>query len=448
MGPALRRREICIAISAVLIAVLTFAAAVHLLLLASMRADVVSVFFRALVLSGMLSLLPLSLLWLLERRERQTPWLFAAAFLWGGCIATALALPFNSAFLTFADTWVVQHPVVREVLGPDAAMLLAAPISAPIVEEIAKAVGVLAIFRLLRPEFHNVRDGIVYGALVGVGFNWFEAALYLAQGYAETGAPPYGLQLGSRYALLGLGGHAMSTGIFGAFLGIAMQTRRGSIRILAPIAGLVLAIAAHMVNNALPLLAALAAVAAGEPAPVSDALDLGFVQAFVGSSLLELAIFLPFLLLSAGAVAKQRARTASDPRGARRRGRGRGERGRVRGDRRRPRAAHASHRPAAAARLRRAGERAARARVPQAPGAARRPRPRPRRPRGGMAGRDLAPAGGGVVAAHSGAFVLSLQRLSPTSKAAGQNRTLPYLVLSFGRPATTCRRRSSPAPTR
>src|SRR2546430_9690369 len=124
MGPALRRREICIAISAALIAVLTFAAAVHLLLLASMRLDVVGVFFRALVLSGMLSLLPLSLLWLLERRERQTPWLFAAAFLWGGCIATPPALPVHTAFLTFARTLVVQHPVVCEAFGPDTAMLL------------------------------------------------------------------------------------------------------------------------------------------------------------------------------------------------------------------------------------------------------------------------------------------------------------------------------------
>ena len=299
MRPALRRSEICIAISAALIAVLGFATVVHLILLVSMRLDVASVFFRALVLSGMLSILPLALLWLLERRERQTPWLFAAAFLWGGCIATALALPFNSAFLTLVDTWIVQHPVVREVLGPDAAMLLAAPISAPIVEEIAKAVGVLVIFRLLRAEFHNVRDGIVYGALVGVGFNWFEAALYVAQGYAETGVPPYGLQLGSRYALLGLGGHAMSTGIFGAFLGIAMQTPRRWIRILAPIAGLVLAIAAHMVNNALPLLAALAAASAGEPPAVSDAPGIGFFDAFASSSLLELTIFLPFLLITA-----------------------------------------------------------------------------------------------------------------------------------------------------
>jgi len=292
MGPALRRREICIAICAALIAVLAFATAVHLLLLASMRADVVSVFFRALVLSGLLSMVPLSLLWLLERRERQTPWLFAAAFLWGGCIATALALPFNSAFLQLADTWVVRHPLVREVLGPDAAMLLAAPIAAPIVEEIAKAIGVLVIFRLLRAEFHNVRDGIVYGALVGVGFNWFEAALYVAQGYAETGAPPYGLQLGSRYALLGLGGHAMSTGISGAFLGV-------------------LAIAAHMVNNALPLVAALAAASAREPLDVSNPPDIGFLDAFLSSSLLELAIFLPFLLLTALALWRSGVRERS-----------------------------------------------------------------------------------------------------------------------------------------
>jgi hypothetical protein len=37
----------------------------------------------------------------------------------------------------------------------------------------------------------------------------------------------------------------MFTGIFGASLGLAIQTRRRWVRILAPIVGLVLAIAAH-----------------------------------------------------------------------------------------------------------------------------------------------------------------------------------------------------------
>src|SRR5262245_15946695 len=165
-----------------------------------MRADVVSVFFRALALSGMLAIFPISLLWLLERPERETPWLFAAAFLWGGCIATTLALPVNTAFFLFVDAIVAQEPAIREMLGPDAAMLLAAPISAPIAEEIAKALGVLVLFAFLRAEFDNMRDGIVYGALVGAGFNWFEAALYVAQNYAEYGVATYSLHLGSRYA--------------------------------------------------------------------------------------------------------------------------------------------------------------------------------------------------------------------------------------------------------
>jgi hypothetical protein len=59
----------------------------------------------------------------------------------------------------------------------------------------------------------------------------------------------------------------MFTGIFGASLGLAIQTRRRWLRILAPITRLILAIAAHMFNDALPLLATRAGVATGEPPP-------------------------------------------------------------------------------------------------------------------------------------------------------------------------------------
>ena len=157
-----------------------------------MRSDVASVFYRALALSSVLSAVPLTVLWFLDRRERGDPWLSAATFLWGQFIATGLALPFNTVFFQIVDAWVAQHPAIKkQVLGPDATMMLAAPISAPIAEETAKALGVSLLFWLLRAEFDNMRDGIVYGMLVGLGFNWFEAALYVAQGYAQYGVAPY-----------------------------------------------------------------------------------------------------------------------------------------------------------------------------------------------------------------------------------------------------------------
>jgi hypothetical protein len=48
-----------------------------------------------------------------------------------------------------------------------------------------------------------------------------------------------------------------------------------------------------MLNNLLPLLAALTAAAAGEPPPGREPLpDVGFIEAFAMSSLLQLVIFL------------------------------------------------------------------------------------------------------------------------------------------------------------
>ena len=296
IGSPLRRRGVCIVISATLLIVLAFATLIQLSVVASMPPDTASVFLRALTLSSLLCVVPLAILWYLDRRERETPWLFAAAFLWGGCIATALALPFNTEFFLLVDAWVAQHPAISLILGPDAAMLLAAPISAPIVEETAKAIGVLLIFWLLRAEFDNMRDGLVYGALVGLGFNWSEAAMYVAQGYAESGVAPYGLQLGGRYALFGLGGHALFTGVFGASLGLALQTKHRWLRILAPIVGIMLAIVAHTLNNALPLLVAHSGEPLGEHGPPDD---VGFLAAFLSGSMIQLVIFLPVLLITA-----------------------------------------------------------------------------------------------------------------------------------------------------
>ena len=109
MDSPLRRSSVCLVICAVLLVVLTLAALVHIGVLLSMRPDVASVFFRALALSSVLATVPLAVLWFLDRRERENPLLFAAAFFWGALISTALALPFNSAFFALVDMWVAQR---------------------------------------------------------------------------------------------------------------------------------------------------------------------------------------------------------------------------------------------------------------------------------------------------------------------------------------------------
>jgi RsiW-degrading membrane proteinase PrsW (M82 family) len=300
-APALRRSRVCGVINVVLVAVLVIAVLIHLAIFAAMSSDAAAVFFRALAISTLLSVVPVSILRFLDRRERENPWLLAAAFLWGGCIATALSVPFNTAIFFVVDRWIAFHPMIAEVLGPDAALLIAAPLSAPIIEECIKAAGVALIFWMLRDEFDGMRDGFVYGALVGVGFNWFEAALYVMQGYVRDGIAPYSLQLGVRYGLLGLGGHAMFTGMFGLFLGLAAQTSRTWLRILAPILGLLLAIGAHLLNNTLPLLGALVTAAEGQ-SPVHDIEreamhHTGFLEAMLSGSVLQLTVFLPFALI-------------------------------------------------------------------------------------------------------------------------------------------------------
>jgi RsiW-degrading membrane proteinase PrsW (M82 family) len=280
--------------SAGLLASLAAVAVTLLAFLGSLRDDVTDVFIVALALSTVLSSVPWTILRHMDRRERETPWLFAAAFLWGAFRATGLALPVNAALLSNVARWVEHTPFALEILGPEAPMLL----GAPLVEEVTKGIGLLLLLFLLRAEFDNMRDGIVYGALISLGFTWFEAPMYVAQEHAEYGVARWGAQFGSRYALFGLGGHAMYTAILGASLGVAVQTRRRWLKVVAPLYGLAAAIGAHAVNNALPLLAAVQGAAAGEPPPVSAGPpEIGFVAAWLEASVLELTVFFPLVLL-------------------------------------------------------------------------------------------------------------------------------------------------------
>ncbi len=298
-GSPLRRRRVAVPVVVLLVVLIGLALLFMLATFGSFARDVQGVFLRALLLSSAMAIVPFLAIRFLDRRERESPWLLAIAFLWGALIATGLALPLNSTILRLTARWVEANSWVKETLGSEATMLIGAPIAGPLVEELTKGLGVLALFFLIRAEFDNVRDGFVYGATVGLGFTWLESALYVSQNYAQFGFAPWGLQLGARYALFGLSGHAMFTGIFGAMLGFARQSHRVLLRWVAPPAGLLIAIAAHATNNVLALLAVAWETSQGKPPPEAPVAppDVGLFKAWLGASIANLVVFLPFVLL-------------------------------------------------------------------------------------------------------------------------------------------------------
>jgi RsiW-degrading membrane proteinase PrsW (M82 family) len=301
LASPLRQPRVARAFAVAISILLLLAALIICAVVGGLGSAAARVFMTALAWSSLLSALPLLVLWYLDRREREAAWLFAAAFLWGGLIATTVSIPLNTTVIHVIGQWLEGNAALKEMLGPDAALMIGAPLSAPLVEETAKGIGIVLLFWLMRSEYDNVRDGFVYGALVGAGFNWFESALYVQQNFVQFGAAPYGFQLGARYAWLGLAGHAMFSGIFGAALGLARATHSKLIRYCAPLVGFVVAVIAHAWNNSLPLVFAIASSRAGEAPPTESVAppDVGLFETMLSASISNLVIFLPFVLLLA-----------------------------------------------------------------------------------------------------------------------------------------------------
>lgn len=265
----------------------------------------VQVFVISQVAVLLMTLLPLAILWFLDRREPESRWLYLIAVLWGAVIATGIALPINAAIFKGLGDFVTLHPEIKAILGEDAGRTLAPPIAGPIVEEILKGFGVLLLFWLFRNEFDNVRDGFIYGALVGVGFNLLETPLYITNGFHSTGDMPLYFQIADRFALFGFAGHALYTGLFGMGLGLARQTTRRWLRYAAPIGGWLLGFSGHFLNNAIGVLLSLFIyLTTGKPmaaAPQTATPDPAVVEPllnqWVQHSALRLLGFFPFFLI-------------------------------------------------------------------------------------------------------------------------------------------------------
>jgi RsiW-degrading membrane proteinase PrsW (M82 family) len=196
----------------------------------------------AFALALCLALLPVPLylaavLWI-DRFEPEPVRMIVLTFAWGATIACFVALVLNTA----------GEVIVAEQLGTEASEIYGSSFSAPVVEELAKAAVLFGIFWWKRDEFNGVIDGIVYAALVGLGFAMTENVLYYGRGAAEEGIVGAVVTFVVR-GLMSPFAHPLFTAMTGIGLGLAVGARSRGFRVAAPLVGLGAAIALHSVWN-------------------------------------------------------------------------------------------------------------------------------------------------------------------------------------------------------
>lgn len=176
----------------------------------------------------------------LDRNETE-PWRFVLlAVAWGAVVATSLVIWAEGLWQVIAIRTLVPGP------GLD----VSTAFSAGILEEFAKGCAVLLLFLVVRNEFDDVVDGIIYGAAVGLGFNFMESVSYMTNLYAifspeGVGGEAAGFQWYARQVLGLFFGHATYTAFVGAGIGIARQLPGMRNKVIAVVAGFAIAIAAH-----------------------------------------------------------------------------------------------------------------------------------------------------------------------------------------------------------
>jgi RsiW-degrading membrane proteinase PrsW (M82 family) len=197
-------------------------------------------YLAALIAVTITTIASLILIWFLDRFEKDPIWLLTLVFLWG-------AVPSVIISLVFEVLMGLPLPYLMDAWSADVFM---GSIVAPVVEESAKALALLAVFALLRHHLDDILDGIIFGALVGIGFAWVEDIMYCCGAASEGGFEALTFVFVLRVFVFGLN-HAFFTALTGIGFGIAKVVRSCWLGGLAVIFFFALGIGAHFLHNTL-----------------------------------------------------------------------------------------------------------------------------------------------------------------------------------------------------
>lgn len=176
----------------------------------------------------------------LDRYEKEPKALLGAAFFWGVIIAAGGAFIINTAF--GIGIYIFTNSEAAADFGTTSVV-------APVVEEILKGMAVAIVFLMFRKEFDSILDGIIYGGIVGLGFAATENTIYIFRnGYLEGGWSGLFLLVFIRVIVVGWM-HAFFTAFIGIGFAISRLNKNMLIKIIAPFAGLGVAITTHAFHN-------------------------------------------------------------------------------------------------------------------------------------------------------------------------------------------------------
>lgn len=191
----------------------------------------------AAMLWGLYGLALAVIVYRLELFERRSPVTMLGAFVWGGVVVSGIS----------AVAAAPMHDIFAKLLGSAYADWIPA-ISAPLLEEPLKMLGVVALAFIPGARINSPLDGLFFGLIVGLGFEVTESFLYTA----TAGTPGVDslfsaiLTFVLRAIVGGLWNHATFTAITGAGVGYFFGSPASALRRwFVMIGALIVAISLH-----------------------------------------------------------------------------------------------------------------------------------------------------------------------------------------------------------
>lgn len=197
-----------------------------------------AVLLLSILAASVPTVLYVGVIYWVDRYEKEPWWLLASAFLWGAVPGILIAFFFNT---------LLSAPLLL-ILGNDLGMAAAPSLIGPPVEESVKGLALVAIFIFWRNEIDSPLDGIIYGAIVGMGFAMVENVFYFVETFNQGGMEAWGVNVVLRAVLFGLN-HALFSSFTGLGIAIARQSTNRGVQIVLPVLGWATAVFLHFLHN-------------------------------------------------------------------------------------------------------------------------------------------------------------------------------------------------------